>query len=219
MKESSCYGVLVKQTDLANDDAILEFFTDKLGLVTVFVKKFNRSQKRKAEIDFFRLLELELFRGRSSYSLRGARTHTVFHALKTNYRTMEMGFQCLKMFEQTLAHEKVVSEFFTQILDIWTHFTAEDTERWLAFFGVKCLQAKGECPHLDQIRGEMYYDLVQKKSLSMPTPHTVHLSNLDRQVFEFLRRSRVDEFEEKMAKLPLDSVQNLLPFIEQLMTV
>lgn len=209
MKEQSCFGILIHRTDLANDDAILEVFTDEFGLVTIFVKKFNRSKRRKAEIDFFRLLDLELVKKNNGFALRKAKTRTVFHEFQKNYQASKIGFEWLGLLKGMLAAEKHSSAFFSQVLAIWTHFHVSHLDYWDLFFRTKCLVEKGECPLLDKVRDDIYFDVAQKKSFVNEAPNRIYLSNNDRQVFEFLRRTELGKFEQKIAKLPSDSVPKL----------
>ena len=128
MGEIKTYGILLKKTLLANDDAFLEFFTEEFGKISLSVRKFGNSKKRKAEIDFFRLLEISIFEGRTNKSLKSANTTQIFHAFEKNLPTNQIGFSWIEVLGKVLPPEKPTQILFKTVTTLFSHITAEDPE-------------------------------------------------------------------------------------------
>ncbi len=214
MGEKKTLSILLKKTLLANDDAILEFLTMEFGKISVFVKKFSRSKKR-LEIDFFRLIELEIFQGRNSKSLKKATTLQVFHNFSRDFSANKMGFEWLMLLDDLLPAEEVNAEEFQQILLYLTNFSGEDIAKWNAFFQIKILDQNGFWPRFDELRSDIYFDPLTKRISREKSPEMTFIPNLERQTLEFLRRSSLDEFINKKANLPTNFA-NILSVIEQI---
>jgi hypothetical protein len=204
MGESRTDGLLLKKTLLANDDAFLEFFTEKFGKVSVSVKKFGNSKKRKAEIDFFRILELSIFEGRSTKSLKSANTTKVFHAFEGNFEINKIGFSWLEMLGKVLPPEKPTPILFQTISTLCAHITKEEAEVFDLFFRVVILDFLGLLTRFDLVQGDVFFDPQNFEFSKTQTLNAVALSNSARQVIEFLRRSDCTTFLEKKDKLPVD---------------
>jgi len=93
MEYQKTRGILLRKTLLSNDDAFVEFFTENYGRLKLSARKLGNSKKRNLEIDFFRLLDLGVFEGRHSKSLRSVTTTSVFSLFSQNLDISEMGFR------------------------------------------------------------------------------------------------------------------------------
>ena len=204
MGEIRTDGLLLKKTLIANDDAFLEFFTEKFGKVSVSVKKFGNSKKRKAEIDFFRLLELSIFEGRNSKSLKSANTTKVFHAFEGNFEINKIGFSWIEILGKVLPPEKPTPILFQTITTLCTHITKEECEVFDLFFRIVVLDFLGLLTRFDLIQGDVFFDPQNFQFSQNKTPNAIALSNSARQVIEFLRRSDCKTFLEKKDNLPKD---------------
>ena len=217
MGEKKTHAILLRKTLLANDDAVLEFFTAEWGRVSIFVKKFAQSKKR-AEIDFFRLLELEIFEGRSSKSLRNATTISLFSGFEESFALAEMGFLWLKALQRNLPEEKPIPQFFGQTVKFFKHFSNQEKRKLDASFRTKLLVFSGVFPHFDQIRSNVFFDPQTSQISKTETPHAIKISNLSRQIIEFLRQSTFEEFwdkKEKLSEKNFGEVEILLAALEQ----
>ncbi len=218
MGEQKTLAILLHQTLLSNDDAALEFFTSEWGRITIFARKFASSKKRRAEIDFFRLLELEIFQGRNQRSLRGVRVVSLFHTFETNYSVSQMGFQWIENLRKILPEEQPNQSFFQQVGEAFGHFEAEHLLAWDLFFRVKCLMKNGMFPHFDVVRDDIYFDPENFHVYKEKISGGIFVENLTRQLLEFFRRSTVEECALKMNKLPkerLGLVQEIVSAMEQ----
>ena len=218
MGELLTNGFLLKRTLLANDDAFLEFFTEKFGKVSMSVKKFGNSKKRKAEIDFFRMLEISIFEGRSSKSLKSANTTKVFHGFEKNFEINKMGFMWIELLGKVLPPEKPTPVLFQTISTLCENVNAEEYEVLDLFFHVVILDFLGLMARFDQIQDDVFFDPQSFEFSKKRTPNAVALSNSARQVIEFLRRSDCKTFLEKKDKLPkevFEEVHHTLFAIEE----
>jgi len=218
MGESRTNGLLLKKTFLANDDALLEFFTEKFGKVSMSVKKFGNSKKRKAEIDFFRMLELSVFEGRSAKSLKSANTIKVFHAFEKSFEINKIGFSWIQMLGKVLPGEKPTPILFRTISTLCENITPQEGAVFDLFFRVVILDFLGLLTRFDQVQGDVFFDPQNFEFSKNRTPNALALSNGARQVIEFLRRSDCRTFLEKKDKLPpevFDEVRHTLFAIEE----
>lgn len=142
-KNQTLQGILLSKTALADDDMLLHVFSPEHGLVPVFARKLARSQKKIREIDFFRIIEFNLFQGRSSYSLRGARTVRMFSQFSTSYKCLETGFNWKKRLTHIVPEGESAQQFFTEIEDIFHHYETSTSKLWDAIFRIRCLAFMG----------------------------------------------------------------------------
>ncbi len=217
MGDQKTLAILLRRTLLANDDAILEFLTSKWGRVSVFAKKFTRSKKR-AEIDFFRLLEIHVFQGRSSKSLKNAATTTLFSEFENSYEASQIGWKWIERIRESSPEERPDDIFFQEMLEWFASFDSSYAEWCNVAFRLRLLQHTGDCPRFDSIRGDCWFDPSSKSFLSEEKIRWISLPNETRQVCEFLRRSDPVTFHEKVKKLPsvaLPATQSVVEGIEE----
>lgn len=216
MKNITTHGILLRKTFLANDDGVLDFFTHAFGRITVFVPKLAKSKTKNAELDFFRLLDLELFEGRSSKRLRQVSTQAIFSSITNDYESLDRCFALLGDLAKVLPEEKPVPSLFKQIIQTLGHYDRDEPYLEL-FFWVKLLDFQGFCPRFDSVRGDSYFDVLRGCFMTAREGNnTIELSNDARQVLEFLRRSDFATFWEKRDNLPLDSKNLVLEVVEGL---
>lgn len=195
-------GILLKKTWLANDDAVLDIFTAKLGRVAVFAGKLARSKKRQLELDFFRLLEIDLEEGKSSYRLRSVSTQLWFGRLSSEYTLSKNAFQVFENLRAILPEEKALPEFFSLSCTVLSAATAQTGSLWLAFWEVKALEASGVCPRFDSVRGDMWWEFESFECFDTEIVNGVYVPHDVRQLLEFLRRTPLTNFAEKVETLP-----------------
>ncbi|MCF7831207.1 DNA repair protein RecO [Candidatus Gracilibacteria bacterium] len=218
MGETKTRGILLKKTLLANDDGLLEFFTKEYGKVVLSVKKFSNSKKRAREIDFFRLLELSIFEGRNSKSLKTVTTTKVFNCFSTDLRSSERGFMWLERLRQILPEERPSSILFETVESIFKETTPEFIISFDLFFRSVILNSLGLLTRFDQERGDVWFNVQNFEFFLQETPGSVKISNTARQLLEFLRRANFPEFMDKKDNLPEDyfaEVDKVLMAIEE----
>jgi len=215
MGEGKTYAILLRKTSLANDDMVLEFFTAEWGRVSIFAKKFARSKKRR-EVDFFRLLELGIFQGRNSKSLKTATTVSLFHGFEQSFAATEKGFEWLEKLRKNLPEEKPMPNLFQQVIKMFGHFEEQYEQKLDAFFQTKLLASSGVFPHFDQIRSDVFFDLDTSHLSETETSESLKIQNLSRQILEFLRRSTFEEFWAKKEKLPEENFEEIEMVIKNL---
>ncbi len=213
MSQKTTYGILLKKTIMANDDGVLDFFTADFGHITCFVPKLARSKKKAGELDFFRLLELEIFQGRNSKRLTSVFTNSIFHGFEMSYSSTEIGFEWLTILKKILPEDKPELHFFNNIIKILGNYELTKTKDidiknnfLISFFWVKVFCFMGIFPRFDQIQNNVWIDLEVFHFFSTKETNSLFVDNSSRQVLEFLRRSNFDEFWEKRMNLPSNSV-------------
>lgn len=209
MRDTKTHGILLRKVFLANDDAILEFFTNSFGKMSFFVPKFARSKKKVCEVDFFRLIELEIFKGRNSNRIKNVKAISFFHGFDSTYSMNQKGFFWLELLGKILAKEKVVPEFFSETVNFLGHLEASNQQKMEAFFWVKIFVKLGVFPRFDQIQSAVYFNPEKALFSSEKKINTLKISNLSRQILEFLRRSTFEEFFEKKEKLASENFSEI----------
>lgn len=216
--ETKTLAILLKKTFLANDDGICEFYTDKFGKISIFIKSLAKSKKKAAELDYFRLSEIVIFEGRNNKTLKTIQTISIFTNISTSYQTMQTGFQWIDKIKNITPEEKPTPKFFSKILKIFSNLDTKNTEKFDTFFRIKCLEFSGIIPRFDQIRGDIYIDPKNFTFSKTKTETNQKLSNTSRQIIEFLRRSDFQTFEKKIQNLPKNNfieIKKLLNDIEK----
>ncbi len=201
MGEKKTLGILLKKTFLPNDDAVLEFLKMEMGKITIFAKNFIKSKKRN-EIDFFRVIELVIFQGRNSKTLKKATTFSVFHNFSRDFSSSRIGFAWLDLLRNIIPEEEVNHNLFKKIIDLFANYSGQKKEQWDAYFQVQMLNFAGFWPKFDSIRDNLYFNPLTKKNSREISAESIFIPNLDRQILEFLRRADLDEFSTKINNLP-----------------
>jgi len=133
MKFISTTGLLIDLKYLTNDDALLVFITPDLGCVKVFANKLGNSIKRKRELDFFRLLSLDIAKIKQSWKLKKVSTIKLFPAFQSDYEDLEIVSGWLKTTQRFTAEEKTFS-LFPELLEQLENFQGKHriilTLRW-----------------------------------------------------------------------------------------
>lgn len=212
VRQLSVRAFLLRQVPLANDDVLLTFLTDTHGLIKVFAAKLQRSKQKKAELDYFRLLELELTQPKDSFKLRGVRAVQDFSSAWQTYAQTEVGFTTLSLCAHFCPEEKPVPEILSLLPSVWTHL-AENPPLLQSFFYTKLLWYNGVFPRFDTVRIDCAIDPISLSFFTTKTPGTIRLSNTERQMLEFIRRSDLDTVlaaQEKFSAQSLQTVQHLL---------
>ena len=211
-------GFLLKRTWLANDDAVLDIFTLELGRVTVFVSKLARSKKRQLELDFFRILEIELQVQNNNYSLKGVTTKIWLGQLQQDYEMTEQLFSVFENLRRILPEEKELPEFYRVSLQVLQVAEKENYLALLAFWELKALQCSGVCPEFDAIRQDIWWQFESFEIFSEKVPHSLYVPNLVRQLLEFFKRHDLAEVLMKTDSLPQASCAEALRVLQDLAT-
>jgi len=215
MKESiKTQGILLKRTWLANDDAVLDIFTRDLGRVTVFASKLARSKKRQLELDFFRLLDLELLETRTAYKLSSVSTVLWLGQLQSSFTLSEQVFEALDGFRQILPEEKSLPVFFELSLSVLKTLKSHNAALLLVFWEIKALIASGVCPRFDELRQDVWWQAESFEIFATEAPHSIFVPNLVRQLLEFLRRSDLVLVLEKQEALPQQIIEQALERVQ-----
>ncbi len=211
-------GILLKETPLANDDVILEIFTLDLGRVSVFVSKLQRSKKKRSEIDFFRLMALEIEAKNHSYKLKNVHTKKVFHVFGQNYELINQGFSFLQRLQKVLPEAKPLESFFILVCHVFETLNLENKEVYWAYLRIQLLIFSGIMPRFDIVRESTFFDPSHMAFTSQENENFCHLTNESRQVIEFLRRLQFSElfFEyKKVLDKDFSEVNSLLQRVEE----
>ncbi len=165
MKIQHTYGILLKKCFLANDDAILSVFTLDYGKISIFVPKLARSKKRKVELDYLRLLELDLFLGRSSQTkkLQQVNTVSLFFELQKDFISIKLGLELLKKLYQVLPEDKPVESFFKIITYSLKKFHLSKKLFWQVFWEIKFLKFMGILPCFGTNSNGIWFDSLSKQ--------------------------------------------------------
>ena len=217
MREKKANALLLKKVFLANDDAILVFFSDVFGQISLFCPRFQRSKTRQSEIDFFRLLELEITENRTQNSLKKATTISSFLSFQNDYLATQTGFIWLEKLLKIVPENAGNVVFFNEIVSIFNAFSLQCNAKFDAFFRIRLLREEGIFPRFDLVRGDTFFDPKTFSFSSQKKLNFLPLSNLSRQTIEFLRRSNLETFEQKIKNLPdenFDEISQILSEIE-----
>ncbi len=204
MKKSGIHkthAILLKKTLMANDDAVLDFFTHEFGRISIFVKKFAKSKKKSAELDFFRLLELMIFQGRTAMSIREVATISIFHEFEKSYTASEIGFQWLSRLKYALPEEKIVPKLFTKVVKFLGHFDIEHLQIYDIFYRIKMLSFMGIFPHFEHHKNENYFNPSHSTFSPIKKFGFIEITEINRNWLIFFHTSTLEELKTKIEEL------------------
>lgn len=219
MKEEVVHGILLHITSLPTGDALLQVFTREYGKMTLRAKSFENSKKRRAEVDFFRLLEITIVKGRSNWSIRSVVTTSVFLVFQDSYELNQKGFHWLEKIRWCCPEEKEMGTFFHTFIEILGRAEKQSLFLFDLFFRIQLLHAIGHMNRFDILRGDVYFDPINFEfSLEQQKERMIFIPHTTRQVLEWLRRSSTSEVQQKESHIPKESlnrVGDVLTSIEQ----
>lgn len=146
MKNLPTQGLLLSRHIMANDNGVLEVFTKDAGRVTVFVTGLGKSKTKIRELDFFRLLDMNLVTGRQHYRLGQVHTCRVFSGFGASYAALEVGFSWIKRLQKMIPPERVWPEVYHLTCDTFTALTPESAPLLDTLFRYRLLQLSGWMP-------------------------------------------------------------------------
>lgn len=217
-REYKTQGLLLRKTLLPNDDAFLEFFTSDFGKISLSVRRFAGSKKKAAEIDFFRILELEIKKGRNTLSLKNATAIQLFPVFSKTLGMNKKGFEWLNIIRKITSENQNDEVMFQKIKKVFSFAESEWEDYFDIFFRIKMLDFSGFFVRFDLVRGDTYFDPLEFSFFSQNTPRTIFISNKTRQIIEFIRRSNFEIWFSKKEKLPGEEnakIQKIILEIEQ----
>ena len=191
-------GILLKKIFLANEDALLEFFTQEQGKIVVISKKLKKSKKRIAQIDFFRFLDLEIQKNKNTKILKNANTCILFRGFEKNYQSLQLGFLWCDLLQKNLVTEKPQPKFFQKIIKIFSFFDGKNLESFAIFFRIKFLYFLGFLPDLSD-------DFVIKKI----SPSSI-------KTLIFFKKNLIDKSIKFFDDIPKKNLQELDIFLKKL---
>jgi recombinational DNA repair protein (RecF pathway) len=169
------------------------------------VKKYARSKKRQ-EIDFFRLLEIQIFQGRNSKTLKNAITLNLFSVFENSFSLNKIGWGWIEQLLKTMPEERPDAQFFSEVITWFSEFNEENAAWYDNAFRMRILQHTGDCPRFDSVRDSCWFDPASKGFSLEEKKEWIFLSNETRQVCELLRRSDPESFIQKIKKIPSESL-------------
>ena len=181
-------GWLLQKVPLANDDCLLTFLTEGHGKIKVFASKLQRSKVKAAELDYFRWLELEIARPKNSLKLRKIRALNDYSPYLKGYEQMQFGFDVLGFTAQFCPEEKVMPDIVQLLHEVWT-LQSLPLKIVEIYFYTKLLWFSGVLPRFDSVRSALYVHPVALMFTLENQEGALALSNQQRQILEWFRRS------------------------------
>lgn len=205
-------GWLLQKVPLANDDCLLTFLTEGHGKIKVFASKLQRSKKKAAELDYFRWLELELARPKNSLKLRNVRALNDYSPYLKGYEQMQFGFDALGFTAQFCPEEKVMPDMVQLLHEVWT-LQSLPLKIIEIYFYTKLLWFSGVLPRFDSVRSAIYVHPVTLMFTLEGHNGALALSNEQRQMLEWFRRSEAGLLVDTYEKFPEHDLVILQAFL------
>ncbi len=172
-------ALLLRRTQLSDNSGIIELFTPEYGRISVGARYLQKSKKMRKELDFFRIMKVQLFQGRSRMSLRRVQTTHLLSAFLTKYETLTIGYEWLQRIRDHVPEGTPCPSFFKTTLAEMTAFDPECTEACDVRFLTQVMHFAGLCPiwddelnHIDKkmigFMRDAPYSLFLKKKNQIP---------------------------------------------------
>lgn len=198
---------LLRQTQLPNDDVILELLTSDDQKISVFAHKLSNSKKRRAEIDFFRLMEVVVQQTKNSWRLKSVSTQRVFAGCQQNYKISTTCFDWLKELYLVLPSEKNSPGVFQLLTDMYSYVSVETLAAADAYFQAQILRKLGMFPSLNLDPDLQWFDPVYFGMIEKPNNESLELSLLLRKYLLFVSKCSFDQLLAKQQNLEPEWLQ------------
>lgn len=211
-KSQTITAFLLRQIVLPNDDVILELLTSDDQKISVFANKLARSKKRRAEIDFFRVLEVVVQQTKSSWRLKSVQTVRVFGGCQQTYQVSTTCFDWLKELYLVLPSEKNSPGVFQLLLDIVGYVSVDTLVAADAFFQGQILRKLGMFPSLNLEPEIQWFDPVHFQLIDQPNNESLEMSLLLRKYLLFVSKCSFDQLAAKQEKLETSMLEQAASF-------
>ncbi len=215
----SVHGLLLKKTNLPNDDAFLDVFTKEHGRIQISVRKLANSRKKNAEIDFFRFLLFGVEKTRTgNYVLRTVEALQVFSNMSSAHALLKRGFVWLECIRRSGIDSEGDESVFQTCLHCFERASVLNMKAWDVYIRIFILDKAGLFVRFDSVRGDVYFDVSHFAFLKTQKADTIFIPNRIRQIIEFVRREDIILFEEKHHQFQDDewnAIQDIVKVIEE----
>lgn len=216
MKTIKTQGILLKKTILPNEDAFLEFLTPDHGKISVSIKRLNKSPKKIREIDFFRIISLEIQEIKQRKRLKEVSTTQCFNNFQKSYKLTQQGFEWIKLLQKVHEENLKNTYIFKKVIKIFTMTTENDLEWCDLFLRIKILDTIGLFVRFDTQRNDIFVSPYDFSFSTIRQPNYIFLKNNHRQCVEFLRRETFESFWQKKELLPKEAIHNIKELLDKI---
>lgn len=144
MQHHSFQALLLKKIPLSNDNILLECLTEN-GKVLINANKLAKSKKKAPELDFFRLLQLDVTQ-KHNYSLKSLRSVQVFWDATSNYASITLGSQVLRTLSSLIQEDEDTETLFSFMLFFFQHIKESQI---VTLYKIRMLTHLGLLPSFD----------------------------------------------------------------------
>ena len=208
-------GYLLQEVRLANDDSLLIFFTAEFGKIKVFASKLQRSKKKRAEIDYFRRLELGLWKPKEHFKLKSVCALQDYAPRLEPYARVAASFEGLKQVNHFCPEETVLTEI-EQLMEEWWHLNHWDLALAEVYFYTKLLWHSGILPRFDDVRSAVWVDPIRLEFFTTGNESRFELTNKQRQMLEWVRRGSATEISVKCDDFEVEDWQVLRSLLQEI---
>jgi recombinational DNA repair protein (RecF pathway) len=205
---------LLRQTLLPNDDVILELLTSDDQKISVFAHKLANSKKRRAEIDFFRLMDVVVQQTKNSWRLKSVSTQRVFGSCQQSYKVSTTCFDWLKELYLVLPSEKNSPGVFQLLLDLVGYVSVDTLVSADAFFQGQILRKLGMFPSLNLEPDTQWFDPLHFQLIDQPNNESLEMSLLLRKYLLFVSKCSFEQLTEKQKKLDASMLEKAAAFCQ-----
>lgn len=223
MSNVSVTGIVISSMPIGEYDRRLELLTGSYGRISVFARGARKPSSELVAVSrVFALGQFELFQGKTSYTLKGARISNYFEELSKDIDLTYYGFYFLEICRY-FSRENIEASDVLRLLSLSLKALESDSfnNRLVrSVFELKMLDINGICPSADEIL-DPSGRILMGRDLSQSAAYTVRFvlsSPLDK-LFSFRLSPEVlaefSDITDQLMKFSVDKKFKSLEFIDK----
>ncbi|MFA5927385.1 MAG: DNA repair protein RecO [Patescibacteria group bacterium] len=146
-------GIVIKRQDFSEADRILTIFTERFGKVKAMARGVRKISARLAgSLEPFMLVDLQLYPGRTFFTVTGASIKSDFSLIQTDIRKIANAFYVGELVDRFEKEELKSSEVFSLLVQSLQSLATTEDPLVLRVFEIGLLKQAGFWPELSHCR-------------------------------------------------------------------
>ncbi|MFA4996126.1 MAG: DNA repair protein RecO [Patescibacteria group bacterium] len=142
-------GIVLKRMNFGEADRILTIFTERFGKVKAIARGVRKGRSKLAgHLEPFMLLDLQLYEGKTFYTVTGSEIKSDFSEIHTELKKTSQAFYLAELVDRFLPDHQGSDEVFNLFCRALQYLNKNEKNLFLRIFELKIIEASGFYPEL-----------------------------------------------------------------------